>query len=125
MRPQFQLTFALPYGDIRIDGDLDFSSGDAVAAAFESLQICGASRIRADLTGVTFVDAYGLGLLRGIQRRLMADDGYVEVVAASDRYIQVCRLAHYDTLLPARAPVPPATIMSTAPLSTGRRTLSG
>ena len=101
MRPQFQATFAPPFGVIRIEGDLDFSARDGLTAAFESLEGRGISHVQADLAGVTFVDAYGLGLLRSLQRRLATHDGCLEVVAASDCFVVVCRLARYDTLLPA------------------------
>jgi len=100
VRPQFQLTLDVPFGLVRIEGDLDLTADDYVSSVFEKLEGCGVRQIEADLAGVTFIDAYALGQLRRIQRHVAVTGGQLHVVAGSERYIRTCRLARYDTLLP-------------------------
>jgi len=100
VRPKIQLTCDVPFGLVRIDGDLDLTADGYVTSIFETLEGCGVLEIQADLGGVTFIDAYALGQLRRIQRHVAVTGGHLQVVAGSERYVRTCRLAQYDTLLP-------------------------
>jgi len=89
-------------------GEFDVESAARIDAAFGTLSAAGCTRIDVDLSEVDFVDAYVLGLLHRMQHRLADSGGYLRVAAASTWCITVCRLAHYDTLLPVDSGAVPA-----------------
>ena len=103
MRPDIQLTCSASLARLRIVGDLDISTGHQLAAAFATAALHRCIDIEADLSEVSFVDAYALGQLRREQRLVRALGGDLRVVAASDFCRRVCRLACYDSLQPVAA----------------------
>lgn len=89
-----------PRAQVRISGEVDLASDRRVRDTFTFLQDAGCLRLELDLTSVTFIDAYSLGLLSSEQHRLRALGGGLEVVAASLRCLRVAELARYDGLRP-------------------------
>src|SRR5262245_15570492 len=105
MQTAFLPTCDAPVARLRVIGDLDLSTSGHFREVIECLRLSGCTRIELDLAAVSFIDACGLGVLDAEQRRSFAAGGVVEVVAASDCYQRVARLARYYALLaPASEP---------------------
>ena len=103
-----------------IRGDLDIASVPALRERLLALLQPHASRIVADLSGVTFCDASGLAVLIGVSRRARLLGGVLRLAAPSPPVITVLRLTGLDrqfeifatvlaaTSVPARLSVPAA-----------------
>lgn len=113
MRASFQYTCDPPIARLRIAGELDLSTGDQLEDILESLASGGCTIVELDLDALTFVDAFSLAVLRQEQRRLRMAGGELCVVAASTWYVEVCRLAEYDSLQPTSGGPPRLTVFHT------------
>ena len=103
-----------------IRGDLDIASVPALRERLLALLQPHASRIVADLSGVTFCDASGLAVLIGVSRRARLLGGVLRLAAPSPPVVTVLRLTGLDrqfeifatvlaaTSVPARLSVPAA-----------------
>lgn len=103
MSTTIQFTFVRPLARLRVEGELDLSTGRRVTEAFASLALRGFTLVELDLAAVGFVDAYSLSLFRREQLRLREAGGDLRVVTASPSYVRVCRLARCQSLLPISA----------------------
>jgi anti-sigma B factor antagonist len=56
------------------------------------------SRIAVDLTGVTFIDTTGLGVLLGALRRTRTADGWVRLICRDQAVLKVLRMTHLDSI---------------------------
>jgi anti-sigma B factor antagonist len=92
-----------------ISGDLDIASVPALREQLLGLLQPHASRIVADLSGVTFCDASGLAVLIGVSRRARLLSGVLRLAAPSPPVVTVLRLTGLDRQFEIFATVPAAT----------------
>jgi anti-anti-sigma factor len=73
---------------VAITGELSLSTAPALLEWFRG--VCGARRrIIADLTGVTFIDSVGLGVLIEAQRRTHCAGGWMRLVCVNPEVLKV------------------------------------
>lgn len=96
-----------------ISGDLDIASVPALRLQLLGLLRPDASRMVADLSGVTFCDASGLAVLIGVSRRARLLGGVLRVAAPSPPVVTVLRLTGLDRQFEIFATVPAATSVPT------------
>ncbi len=92
-----------------ISGDLDIASVPALREQLLGLLRPDASRIVADLSGVTFCDASGLAVLIGVGRRARLLGGVLRLAAPSPPVVTVLRLTGLDRQFEIFATGPAAT----------------
>ena len=92
-----------------IRGDLDIASVPALREQLLGLLQPHASRIVADLSGVTFCDASGLAVMIGDSRRARLLGGVLRLAAPSPPVVTVLRLTGLDRQFEIFATVPAAT----------------
>jgi anti-anti-sigma factor len=105
MRTAIRVTCDPPYARLEVDGELDVVTEPLLEAVLTCLRLREATRVSADLSGVSFIDAHTLSMLYVEQRRLRAAGGDLLVVGASVRYSRTCRLAGYTSLVGRRSPL--------------------
>ena len=71
-----------------------------------------------DLTGLSFLDSVGLGVVAGAIKRVRSGHGAIAVAVESDRVRNVFTLTGFDTLLPVVATVDDAIATLTAAAET-------
>jgi anti-sigma B factor antagonist len=82
---------------VAITGEVAVNTSADVLAGLRS--VCGARRwIIVDLTGVTFIDSIGLGVLIDAQRRTRAAGGWMRLVCTNPQVLKVLRLTDLDDL---------------------------
>jgi anti-sigma B factor antagonist len=80
---------------VAITGELEVSTAPELLARFH--RVCGARRrIVVDLTGVTFIDSLGLGVLIEAQRRARSAGGWLRLVCVRPEVLRVLRLTGQD-----------------------------
>ncbi|MCC2320600.1 STAS domain-containing protein [Cellulomonas xiejunii] len=96
---------------VRVAGEVDVASADRLRERLAVLLSQGRTDLVVDLTGVTFLDSTGLGLLVGTLKRVRLAGGRLELVVDSERLLKVFRItgltqvfAIHDTLDGALAP---------------------
>jgi anti-anti-sigma factor len=96
---------------VAIAGEVSVSTAPDVLAGFRG--VCGARRrIVVDLTGVTFIDSVGLGVLIEAQRCPRSAGGWLRLVCVDPEVLKVLHLTDLDDVLrsmkrsskPARRP---------------------
>jgi anti-sigma B factor antagonist len=92
-----------------ISGDLDIASVPALRLQLLGLLRPDASRMVADLSGVTFCDASGLAVLIGVSRRARLLGGVLRLAAPSPPVVTVLRLTGLDRQFEIFATGPAAT----------------
>ena len=97
------------YTIVAISGDLDIASVPALREQLLGLLRPDASRMVADLSGVTFCDASGLAVLIGVGRRARLLGGVLRMAAPSPPVVTVLRLTGLDRQFEIFATVPAAT----------------
>ena len=95
-----------------ISGDLDIASVPALREQLLGLLRPDASRIVADLSGVTFCEASGLAVLIGVGRRARLLGGVLRLAAPSPPVVTVLRLTGLDRQFEIFATVAAATSVS-------------
>jgi anti-sigma B factor antagonist len=94
---------------VAVTGEIDSSSAHQLRDALRT--VAGArSRIIIDMTGVTFTDSTGLGVLLGAQRRARASDGWVRLVCTHRAVLKVLRITHLDSIFPIHDTVDDARV---------------
>ncbi len=96
-----------------IGGDLDMASVPALREQLLGLLRPDASRIVADLSGVTFCDASGMAVLIGVSRRAGLLGGVLRLAAPAPPVVTVLRLTGLDRQFEIFATV----LAATSPLS--------
>jgi anti-sigma B factor antagonist len=82
---------------VAITGDMTLDTAADVLAGLRS--VCGARcRIILDLTGVTFIDSIGLGVLLEAERRTRAAGGWMRLVCTNQQVLRVLRLTELDDI---------------------------
>jgi anti-sigma B factor antagonist len=67
-----------------VEGDVDLHSASPLRDQLAEARAGGASRIVVDLSGATFLDSMGLGVLLAAKRDLAGGDGTLELVVTRD-----------------------------------------
>ncbi|WP_329111634.1 STAS domain-containing protein [[Kitasatospora] papulosa] len=86
---------------IALSGEFDITTAPAVRSRALDLIAAGHPDLVADLTGVTFCDSSGLGVLIGIWRCAKDADGSLTLAAIPERLGRLLSVTGMDTLLPA------------------------
>ena len=86
---------------IVLSGDLDLESAPTLRSALLDAVDAGADRIVVDLSGVTFMDSTGLGVLIGI-RRVLGPDGQLAISCANPKLLQLFELTGFDQTFAVR-----------------------
>jgi anti-sigma B factor antagonist len=80
---------------VAVTGEVSLDTAPDLLAAFRS--VCGARRrIVVDLTGVTFIDSVGLGVLIDAQRRTRSAGGWIRLVCTNPEVLKVLHLTDLD-----------------------------
>jgi anti-sigma B factor antagonist len=83
-------------------GDFDLAAAEDLRAALRSLGTAGSATPQLDLSGVTFLDSSGLGVLLDFQRDTAASNGAVVVLAPSPPCRRLLEITGVDTLFDIR-----------------------
>src|SRR5438477_9495743 len=81
---------------VSASGELDIGSVEPLERELEGLASHGALRVIVDLTGVTFIDSGGLGLLVREAKRLDAGGGTCVIVADDPRILRIFEITGLD-----------------------------
>jgi anti-sigma B factor antagonist len=96
---------------VAITGELTLGTAADVLAGLRA--ICGARRrIIVDLTGVTFIDSIGLGVLIEAQRRTRSAGGWIRLVCTNPQVLKVLRLTDLDNVFAIDETVEQARVAS-------------
>ena len=98
---------------LSLEGRLDASWSDTVAAALEEAIRSGRPRIELDLAAVSFISSVGIGVIVRASGRLRAVKGVLAITAASDPVREMLRIAKLDFLVHASAAPPKASHAAT------------
>jgi anti-anti-sigma factor len=99
--PTFDLE-TVPNGNsmvIRVSGEIDHTTADRVAEAFEGAKQDAGAQVVLDLANVTFVDSAGLRALVGIERRARDRATTIRIASPPDHVRAVFRLSGLERLL--------------------------
>jgi anti-sigma B factor antagonist len=91
-----------PDGDqplLRAVGEIDLASGPVLAEALEQAFAAGASSLRLDLSGVTYMDSSGLGVLALATDRAAASGGTLCVEGASPLVCRLFQISGLDAVI--------------------------
>lgn len=88
---------------VHVSGEIDVTSAAVLRDALEALIADGRRRLTLDLSGVTFMDSTGLGIVVGRLKRLARHGGTMTVVVAHDRVRRVFSITGLDQLLDIHA----------------------
>jgi len=87
-------------GLIRLFGDLDLASFEAVDELLTSAQSNGNRSVRIDLRGLKFIDSSGIGLLLKAYERAQSNGHELCIIRGSERIQRVFALSDLDGRLP-------------------------
>jgi anti-anti-sigma factor len=90
---------------LALEGRLDASWSETVAAALEEAIRSGRPRIELDLTAVSFISSVGIGVIVRANGRFRAVKGVLAITAASDAVREMLRISKLDFLVQTGAPV--------------------
>ncbi len=83
---------------VRLEGDVDLDTADAVQYHLDTLIDRGARHLVLDLEGVGYVDSAGLATLIAVLRRLKKVRGRLTVVCTQRHLLRIFELTGLDTL---------------------------
>jgi anti-sigma B factor antagonist len=81
-------------------GEVDLSSASLLREAVGVLLFADRADLVVDLTGVTFLDSTGLGLLVGAAKRARSAGGTLRLVCDNARVLRLLRITGLDKTLP-------------------------
>lgn len=90
---------------VRIRGDVDLATAHQLRDALVQLAT---SSVALDLSGVTFLDSSGIGVLLTARERIVAEGKEFTIHSASDTVRQVLTYSGLDWLLHTPAEAPPS-----------------
>ena len=99
-RPRIEQFSGPGYRGCRLTGEIDFTSSGPVQSTLLSMVLPGGGTVVADLSGITFLDSSGLGVLVQAHRTATERDTRLLVVA-SEPVRKLLRLTGLDTVLEA------------------------
>lgn len=77
---------------VQVAGEIDVASADRLRERVGLVLSRGRTDLVVDLTGVTFMDSTGLGLLVGTLKRVRLAGGRLQLVVDSERLLKVFRI---------------------------------
>jgi anti-anti-sigma factor len=95
------------YRGCRLSGEIDFTSSGPIQSTLLSMILPGGGVVVADLTGVTFLDSSGLGVLVQAHRTAVERDNRL-IVVASPPVRKLLRLTGLDSVLETYDELPAA-----------------
>ena len=95
------------YRGCRLSGEIDFTSSGPVQSTLLAMILPGGGSVIADLSGITFLDSSGLGVLVQAHRTATERDTQLLVVASSP-VRKLLRLTGLDTVLDTYEELPAA-----------------
>jgi anti-sigma B factor antagonist len=84
---------------IAVAGEVDVVSAPELRGEIVRVVSEGSTQVVLDLTGVVFIDSFGLGVLVGAVKRVQAHDGRLRVVVGEARVTAVLELTGLDRVL--------------------------
>lgn len=88
----------------RLDGELDVYSSRELAAALAAVQKAAQRPLLVlDLSGLTFADSSGLGVMIAALKRTKADGGAMALAATPPFFAKVLKVTGLDGILPSHA----------------------
>lgn len=97
-----------PCGDcavLRVVGEVDLYTAPALRQQLAELLATGVTHVVLDVSGVTFLDSSGLGVLVSSHKRLRAHEGSLAVATSQERILRLVRLTGLTRLFPPYATV--------------------
>jgi anti-sigma B factor antagonist len=97
---------------LRLVGELDLASMPILQACLENQRATGSRYVRADLSGLSFIDCAGLGALLTAHHEFLAARGTLVIIGANAQARRVMHIAGLEDVLfvaadyPTRMPVP-------------------
>ena len=98
-KPAVRVRFEPGYVLVTVAGEVDFATAPGLRERLFALARAGRPLV-ADLDGVSFIDAAGLGVLAGAARRATAHGASLYVVCARRRTRRLFRLTGLDRAMP-------------------------
>jgi anti-sigma B factor antagonist len=97
--------------NLRLVGELDLASMPILEACLENLLATGSRYVRADLSGLAFLDCAGLGALARAHIEFLRERGTLILTGASVRTRRVMALAQLEDVLFVAADLPAAALV--------------
>jgi anti-sigma B factor antagonist len=97
------------YTVVEVTGEFDVYTAPVLEESLGELVDGGQRDIVVDLTGVTFMDSTGLGLLIKALKWTREKDGSLRIVASTEKVLKVFRVTGLDTVLSLHETVDAAT----------------
>jgi anti-sigma B factor antagonist len=88
---------------VQVAGEVDVYTAPTLRQHLRDATASGSGGIVVDMTGVTFLDSTGLGVLVGAMGRVREADGSMRLVVTSDHILKVLRITGLDALIPVDA----------------------
>jgi anti-anti-sigma factor len=87
--------------EVVVAGEIDFATHRALLGTLTDEIEHGHRRIVLDMSGVTFCDSTGLGVLVQIRQRAVEGGGWLRVAAPTDAVRRALEITNLDRLIPA------------------------
>ena len=88
-----------PWTVLAVGGELDVVGAPALRQAVVAAVSAGGTRLILDLTGVDFIDSFGIGAVVGALKRVRQRDGELALVCPAPRVRRVFELCDLDRIL--------------------------
>lgn len=90
---------------VHVEGEIDVYTAPALRERLDDEIDRGNHRLVVDLTGVTFMDSTGLGVLVGRLKQIRLHDGSMRLVCTHDRVLKVFAITGLDKVFEIHATV--------------------
>lgn len=88
---------------VTVAGELDIHSAPALASQLDPCTKVDHALVIVDLSGVTFMDSTGLGVLVSALKHVREHEGTLDVVVSEPRVLKVLALTGLDVVIPLHA----------------------
>jgi anti-sigma B factor antagonist len=90
-----------PSATVVLDGDIDIATAPAIRRFLMAAISGGNVHLSVDMSGVTFIDASGIGVLVAAANRARQAGGRLSLLAPSRQMRRLLDVLHLDAILPA------------------------
>jgi len=90
-----------PTATVAVDGETDISNCPAIRRSLMAAIDGGGVHLAVDMSGVTFIDAAGIGVFVAAANRARATGGGLSLLALSRQVQRLLDILHVDATLPA------------------------